>query len=119
MEEEEKKLDIALPTPETLSSSLKVLFIHGGGYGKGRDLAKQPFAKYLESHFNNTHIEHMENTSKFESCIRQQTEAIIKYKPHLIVCKSQGGPTLFQLLHRNIFVSEFFAFSWLLNLRNI
>eukprot|EP01084_Bolivina_argentea_P184085 317563_1 len=91
-----------LPSSQTLSSSLRVLFIHGGGWGANRDLSKQPFAKYLESHFHNTHIENMKNTGLFEACIRQQTGAIIKYKPHLIVCKSQGGPTLFQLLHRKI-----------------
>ena len=93
---------MSLPTSDTLSSTLKVLFIHGGGYRVNSDLSKQPFAQYLESHFENTHIENMKNTSLFEQCIRQQTKAIIEYKPHLIVCKSQGGPTLFQLLHRGI-----------------
>ena len=87
---------------DPLCKSLKVLFIHGGGYAKNRDLSKQPFAKYLESHFDNTHIEHMTNTGLFEVCIRQQAKAIVNYKPDLIVCKSQGGPTLFQLWHRKI-----------------
>ena len=102
LKSEEEDTKISIPTTETLSSTLKVLFIHGGGWGKNRVLSQQPFAKYLESHFENTHIENMKNTSEFEKCIRQQTTAIIKYKPHLIVCKSQGGPTLFQLIHRNI-----------------
>ena len=102
MSEDDTKGNLDIPTSDTLSSTLKVLFIHGGGYRVNRDLSQQPFAKYLESHFENTHIENMKNTSLFEQCIRQQTKAIIEYKPHLIVCKSQGGPTLFQLLHRGI-----------------
>ena len=91
-----------LPTLKTLSSSLRVLFIHGGGWKINTNLSEQPFAKYLQSHFSQTHVENMTNTGLFEQCIRQQTAAIIQFKPHLIVCKSQGGPTLLQLLHRGI-----------------
>ncbi|ETO15253.1 hypothetical protein RFI_22113 [Reticulomyxa filosa] len=88
-----------LPRPE----DLRILFIHGGGWGVNRDLSKQPFAQYLREHYKNFHCEVMTNTSEFEKCVRTQIHAIVAFQPHVIVCKSQGGPTLLQLLHRSIF----------------
>jgi hypothetical protein len=56
---------------------LKVLFIHGGGWHVGQDLADQPFSHFLRKHFPDSfHVESMANTSEFEKCIMQQARAI-------------------------------------------
>ena len=60
-----------------MSNSLKVLFIHGGGWHIDQDLADQPFSHYLRKHFPQSfHVESMANTSLFEACIMQQAKAI-------------------------------------------
>lgn len=91
------------PAIDNLSQKLRVLFIHGGGWRKGADLSKQPFSQYLGSKFTNFHCEGMPNTSEFEKCIFQQANAILSFKPHIIVTKSQGGPTLLNLYQRGIY----------------
>jgi len=84
-----------------MSNSLKVLFIHGGGWHIDQDLADQPFSHYLRKHFPQSfHVESMANTSLFEACIMQQAKAIQKFQPDIVVGKSQGGPTIFQLINR-------------------
>lgn len=85
-----------------LHSNLRVLFIHGGGWGQGRHLGQQEFALYLRKHFEQSHIEEMQNTSLFDVCIAQQSHAIVDFQPHVIVCKSQGGPTLLRLIHEGV-----------------
>eukprot|EP00750_Incisomonas_marina_P027418 INCI6189.3.p1 GENE.INCI6189.3~~INCI6189.3.p1 ORF type:complete len:319 (+),score=45.10 INCI6189.3:214-1170(+) len=85
-----------------LHSSLRVLFIHGGGWGQGRHLGQQEFALYLRKHFKQCHIEEMQNTSLFNACIAQQSHAIVEFQPHVVVCKSQGGPTLLRLIHDGV-----------------
>jgi len=76
------------------------LFIHGGGYGVGRDLTQQPFADYLRSHFTEFHMEHMVDTSNWQACLQQQADAIQTFKPDVVIGKSQGGPTIMQLIHQ-------------------
>jgi len=82
------------------AKNLRVLFIHGGGSGKGRDLSRQAFAKYLQKRYSHVHVEHMLDTTNFEACIDQQAQAIQRFHPHVIVTKSQGGPIIMELMQR-------------------
>lgn len=83
-----------------MTEELRVLFIHGGGYATDRDLTKQKFSVYLSSKFKNFHCEHMTNTSDGPRCIKEQIQAISKFKPDLIVTKSQGGSLILELIHK-------------------
>jgi len=85
---------------EEQKQQLRILFIHGGGYGVGRDLTQQPFAEYLRLHFPNFHMEHMTDTSNWQACLQQQADAIRKFRPDIVIGKSQGGPTILQLIHQ-------------------
>jgi len=91
-----------IPVDTDQIEDIRVLFIHGGGYAKGRDLTQQPFGIFIKEHWKNSHAEHMVDTTDFESCWRQQARAIQTFRPQLIIGRSQGGPIILRLINEGI-----------------
>ena len=81
---------------------LRVLFVHGGGASDSRDTRQSPFALYLSARFENFAMRCVRHTSDFEHSISEHAEEIESFHPDVVVGRSQGGPTILELVHRGL-----------------
>ena len=89
------------PAPDR-NDRLRVMFIHGGGSTDVSDREQEPFARYLRARYDQFSMKAVRHTSDFESVIRTHAEEARRFKPDIIVGRSQGGPTILELMHRGI-----------------
>jgi len=83
-------------------SSLRVMFIHGGGSTDGLDRTHDPYAVYLRARFQHFTMRSVRQTSDFELVVRTHAEEAATFRPDVIVGQSQGGPTILELMHRGL-----------------
>ena len=83
-------------------TDLRVMFIHGGGSTDGDDRENEPFARYLRARFEHFSMQVVRHTSDFELVIRTHAEEAQRFRPDVIVGRSQGGPTILELMHRGL-----------------
>ena len=81
---------------------LRVLFVHGGRASDSRDTRQSPFALYLSARFENFAMRCVRHTSDFEHSISEHAEEIESFHPDVVVGRSQGGPTILELVHRGL-----------------
>ena len=92
--------------PNAEYSSLKVLFIHGGGSTVSyQDRTQEPFATYLSTKFGeNFTMKTVRYTSDFEGVISTHAQEIARFRPDVVVGRSQGGPTILALIKRRLWL---------------
>eukprot|EP00941_MAST-03F_sp_MAST-3F-sp1_P000236 g236.t1 len=85
---------------------IKVLFIHGGGSRDNFNRFLEPFAVYLKTVFgkDNFTMKNVRMTSDFELCIATHGEEIKRFRPDVVVGRSQGGPTILALIKRKMWL---------------
>ena len=83
------------PDPGTPTSgkntTLRVMFIHGGGSKAGFDRTQEPFAVYLRAHFKHFSMRQIDHTSDFGFVVDQHAQEIAEFKPDVLLGRSQGG----------------------------
>ena len=88
--------------PPVRNDSLRVMFVHGGGSTDVTDKEQSPFARYLRARFEHFSMKAVRHTSDFELVIRTHAEEARRFQPDILVGKSQGGPTILEMMHRGI-----------------
>jgi hypothetical protein len=84
----------------------RIYFVHGGGSTDTTDRSQDPFAQYLLQHYGSEFffMKQVRHTSDFEQVLSIHTHGIREFQPDIIVCRSQGGPTMLHLMLRQIWL---------------
>lgn len=82
------------------TDSFSVQYVHGGGSTSTTDRTQDPFAIYLRARLERFGMREIRMTHAFEQAIEQHAEEIRALKPDILIGRSQGGPTILELVKR-------------------